>query len=126
MEVLKSLEVIFKEPLFVFFLWTAVVYILASIFVDRKVSFWIALVSSSYLWYKNDNDISIIIKVWGIISGFLLIVYLSKTLFHLNIVLFFKGKKRCPMCCEEAFRKAKVCPHCGYRFVSEEDACKDV
>lgn len=122
METLNSLLVLLNEPIVQFFIWVAVLFVIANVFVDRKVSFWISSVSATYFWLKNRDPI-VALKAWLVVLSIFGIILLVKTAFNLNIVLLLKGKKRCPMCCEEAYRKAKVCPHCHYRFTSESDEC---
>jgi len=120
MEALNSLLVLFNEPLVQFFLWTAVLYIIASVFVDRRLAFWIGLISASAFWIKTQNP-AVAIKGWGIVLAVLLVIIGIKKLFHLNIVLLLKGRKRCPLCWETAHRKALICPYCGHRFSPQEE-----
>ncbi len=124
MESLNNLLEIFREPLLQFFVWVAVIYIIANIFVDRKLAFWIAFPSATYLWVKKQEPYTAL-KAWLLVAVVILVVWGAKYLFNLNVLLLLKGKKRCPTCCEEAYRKAKVCPHCGYNFLSEADECKN-
>jgi hypothetical protein len=122
-EALNNLLSLLNEPLIQFFLWVAVLFVIASIFVDRKLSFWISSVGATYFWIKS-QDPSVALKAWLVVLSVFAAVLLVKFLFNLNIILFLKGKNRCPMCCEEAYRKAKVCPYCHYQFSSETDECK--
>ncbi len=124
MEALNSLLLLLNEPLVQFFLWVAVLYIIAAIFVDRRVSFWISSISATYFWVKT-QDPAVALRAWFVVLAVFTVVLIARYLFHMNIVLFLKGKKRCPMCCEEAYRKAKVCPHCHYSFTSESDECRE-
>ena len=123
MEELQNFLKIFKEPMLQFFAWMAVLYILASVFVDRRIAFWISSLGTSYLWVKN-QDPRVALRAWAVIGSVLFLLAFFKYLFNLNLLLFLKGKKRCPMCCEEARRKAKVCPYCGYSFAPKEEECK--
>jgi len=122
-EALNNLIKLINEPLVQFFLWVGVLFVIASIFVERRISFWISSVGATYFWIKY-QDQTVALKAWLIIFTIFAVILILKQAFNLNVVLLLKGKKRCPMCCEEAYRKAKVCPHCGYRFVSEQDECK--
>lgn len=123
MDALKGLLVLLSEPLIQFFLWVAVLYIIASVFVDRRISFWISTVGATYFWTKNQDPL-VALRAWLIVLAVFTLILLLRYVFHLNVILFLKGKKRCPMCCEEAYRKAKVCPHCHYNFASEGDECR--
>lgn len=123
MEALQNVILLLSEPLVQFFIWVAVLFVIANIFVDRKLSFWIASVGATYFWIKN-QDPRVALKAWFVVLGVFLIILAVKNVFNLNIILLLKGKKRCPMCCEEAYRKAKVCPHCHYKFASETDECE--
>jgi len=122
-DALKGLLVLLSEPLIQFFLWVAVLYIIASVFVDRRISFWISTVGATYFWTKNQDPL-VALRAWLIVLAVFTLILLLRYVFHLNVILFLKGKKRCPMCCEEAYRKAKVCPHCHYNFASEGDECR--
>ncbi len=124
MESLENLLSVLKEPMVQFFVWVAVIYVIANIFVDRKLAFWIAFPSATYLWVQKQEPYTAI-KAWVLVLLVIFGVWGVKALFNLNPVLLIKGKKRCPLCCEEAYRKAKVCPHCGYNFASEADECKN-
>ncbi len=119
MEALQSVLQLLNEPLIQFFIWVAVLFIIASVFLDRRLSFWVSSVGATYFWVKR-QDPSVALKAWLIVLGVFLIILIVKNAFNLNVVLFLKGKKRCPMCWEEAYRKAKVCPHCHYRFEERE------
>jgi ribosomal protein S27AE len=120
MEALNSILVLLNEPLVQFFIWIAVIYIIASVFVDRRVAFWIGMVGASFFWVKT-QDPRVAVEGWVLVLAVLLLVFLIKKLFHLNVVLFLKGRKRCPQCWETAHRKAYVCPHCGYQFSPQEE-----
>ncbi len=115
MDILSHLEVLFKEPAVQFFLWMAILYILANIFIDKRLSFWVSSLATTWLWVKNRDPLTAL-QVWGIILGILIVVWGLKHFFHMNLFLFLKGKKRCPLCWEEAHRRAKICPHCGHTF----------
>ena len=121
MEALNNIAVLFNEPLVQFFIWVAVLYIIGSVFVDRRLAFWIGIISASFFWIKT-KDLSVALKGWAIVLSVIIAVTLMKKLFHLNIVLLLKGRKRCPQCWETAHRKAYVCPHCGYQFSPQEEA----
>ncbi len=123
MEALNNLVELINEPLIQFFLWVGILFIIASIFVDRRLSFWISSTGATYFWIKS-QDPTVAVKAWTIVLSIFAVTLIAKQVFNLNVMLLLKGRKRCPMCCEEAHRKAKVCPHCGYRFVSESDECK--
>ncbi len=123
MEALQNVILLLSEPLVQFFIWVAVLFVIANIFVDRRLSFWIASVGATYFWIKT-QDPRVALKAWLVVLGVFLIILAVKNVFNLNIILLLKGKKRCPMCCEEAYRKAKVCPHCHYKFASETDECE--
>jgi len=122
-EAFKGLLVLLNEPLIQFFLWVAVLYVIASIFVDRRISFWISTIGATYFWTKSQDPL-VALRAWLIVLAVFTLILLLRYVFHLNVILFLKGKKRCPMCCEEAYRKAKVCPHCHYSFASEGEECR--
>lgn len=122
MEALNNLIKLINEPIIQFFLWVGVLFIIASIFVDRKISFWISSLGATYFWVKYQEP-STAVKAWLVILLVFVVIFALKQVFNLNVALFLKGRKRCPMCCEEAYRRAKVCPHCGYRFASDKDEC---
>ncbi len=109
-----------NEPLVQFFLWVAVLYIIASIFVDRRLSFWLSSIGATYFWTKS-QDPMVALRAWVIVLALFFLILIVRYAFNLNLLLFLKGKKRCPMCYEEANRRAKVCPHCHYNFISEEE-----
>ncbi len=123
MEIITNISYILKDPLVQFFLWMAVLHIIGQVFVDKKISFWIASVATTFLWYKY-RDPYTPAYAWGIIVGFILLGYIAKIVFHFNIFLFLKGRKRCPRCYEEAHLRAKVCPYCGHVF-SEKDTVEE-
>ncbi|MFN7066133.1 MAG: hypothetical protein ACK4OF_08310, partial [Aquificaceae bacterium] len=60
------------------------------------------------------------LKAWLIIFGVFGFYILPKLLFHFNLFLYLKGKKRCPECYSEVHWRAKACPFCGYRFKGVE------
>ncbi len=118
MELVSHFETLFKEPIVQFFLWMVVLYLLSNVFIDKRISFWVSSIGTTWFWLKN-RDPMVALQVWGLILGFFLVFLSLKYFFHMNLFLFLKGKKRCPFCWEEAHRKAKVCPHCRHSF---EDA----
>ncbi|WP_245810071.1 hypothetical protein [Hydrogenobacter hydrogenophilus] len=89
----------------------ALIHVLAQVFLDRRIAFWIASISATYLWIKY-YEIFTPIKAWLIILGIFSFYLLLKYLFHFNIFLYLKGRKRCPMCYSEVHIKAIVCPYC--------------
>jgi hypothetical protein len=114
-EVLNNLLKLISEPLVQFFLWVAVLFIIASVFLDRRISFWVSSVGATYFWIKN-QDPTVALRAWLVVLSVFMVVLMVKYLFNLNVVLLLKGRKRCPMCCEEIHRKAKVCPYCHHSF----------
>ncbi len=120
MEGLNNILALLNEPLVQFFIWTAVLYIISNIFVDRRLSFWIAMAGSTAFWVKTQG-MAVPLRAWGIVLAVLLGVVLIKKMFNLNVVLLLKGRKRCPMCWETAHRKAILCPYCGHQFSVEEE-----
>ncbi len=123
MEAFNSLLTLLSEPIVQFFIWVAVLFIIANVFVDRRLSFWISSISATYFWLKTQDPV-VALKAWLVVLAVFGVVLLVRNAFNLNVVLLLKGKKRCPMCCEEAYRKAKVCPYCHYNFTSETDECR--
>ena len=115
MEVVQNLLKLVSEPLVQFFLWVAVLFIIASLFLDKRLSFWVSSVGATYFWVKN-QDPMVALRAWLIMFSVLLAVLGVRKVFNLNIVLILKGRKRCPMCYEEIHRKAKVCPYCHHTF----------
>lgn len=115
MDYLNFLEPIFRDEIVQFFIVLALAQILAQVFVDRRIAFWIASLATSYLWIRY-KDAIVPLKAWLLIFFVLLAFLLTKTLFHFNVFLYLKGKKRCPQCCEEVHWRAKVCPFCKYQF----------
>ena len=119
MELLNFLEPLFRNPLFQFFVYMALIQILVQVFLDRKPAFWIASIATTYFWVKSFEPITPL-KGWTIILGFLVAYFLIKQIFHINLFLFLKGKKRCSVCYSEVHRKALVCPFCNHRFTEKE------
>ncbi len=119
MDYLNFLEPIFKDEIVQFFILLALLQILAQVFVDRRVAFWIASLSATYLWIKQKGAL-VPLKAWFLILSVLSVYLLTKTIFHFNIFLFLKGKKRCPQCFQEVHWRAKVCPFCKYHFKKME------
>jgi hypothetical protein len=97
----------------------ALIQILVQVFLDRKPAFWIASIATTYFWVKSFEPITPS-KGWTIILGFLIAYILIKQIFHINLFLFLKGKKRCSVCYSEVHRKALVCPFCHHRFAEKE------
>ncbi len=118
MEIINNISYILKDPLVQFFLWMAVLHIISQVFIDKKISFWIASVGTTYLWYKYRDPVTPL-YAWAIIAGFIFVGYIAKVLFHFNVFLFLKGRKRCPQCYEEVHIKARVCPYCKHKFAEE-------
>ncbi len=119
MEELRILEVLFKEPIFQFFLIMALLHLLAQVFFDRRIAFWISALFTTLFWLKNYEPITAL-KAWFLILVVFLLYIIPKLLFHFNLFLFLKGKKRCPMCYCEVHWKALVCPFCKHRFKKQE------
>ncbi len=115
MEVLNNLLKLVSEPIVQFFLWVAVIFVIANVFLDRRISFWVASVGATYFWVKK-QDPMVALRAWVVVLSVFLIVLMVKHLFNLNVALLLKGKKRCPMCWEEIHRRAKVCPYCHHSF----------
>lgn len=115
MEALQGLVSLLKEPLVQFFIWVAVLFLIASVFLERRVSFWVSSIGATYFWLKS-QDPTVALKAWLVILVLLGAFLLTKYTFNLNPALFLRGRKRCPMCWEEVHRKAKVCPHCHHEF----------
>ncbi|BAI70081.1 MAG: hypothetical protein KNN13_06410 [Hydrogenobacter thermophilus] len=119
MDWLKTFEPLLSDPLIQFFLWMAFFQVIAQVFLDRRVAFWIASVSSTFFWVSKYEVITPL-KAWSIIFSVFLIYLFLKSLFHFNIFLYLKGKRRCPMCYSEVHWKAKVCPYCHHKFKEKE------
>ncbi|MEZ0360964.1 MAG: hypothetical protein ABWK04_03565 [Hydrogenobacter sp.] len=119
MEWLKTFEPLLTNPIVQFFIWMAFIQIIAQVFLDRKIAFWIASVSATYLWIIN-NEVLTPLKAWGLIFAVLLAYLLLKSLFNFNIFLYLKGKKRCPLCYSEVHWKAKICPYCHHRLKEDK------
>jgi len=107
---------VLKEPLVVFFLWMSVIYLIASLFVTKRLAFWLSALATTYLWLKLGMEERALLVAWGLIFAFMLVVYLADLLFHLPPLTFLTGKKLCPDCYMAVPRKARVCPFCHYRF----------
>lgn len=106
MEDLKVLEPLFRNTIFQFFLWMALIQLLAQVFLDRRIAFWVSSISTTILWLKT-FDPTTPIKAWLIILLLLALYFLPKVLFQFNLFLYIKGKKRCPECCSEVHWRAK-------------------
>ena len=119
MENLRVLEALFKNTLFQFFLYMALIHLLAQVFLDRRIAFWVSSISTTIIWLRY-FDAQTPLKAWLIILLIFSLYMVPKLLFHFNLFLFLKGKKRCPECYSEVHWKAKVCPFCGYRFKGVE------
>ncbi len=119
MDYLNFLEPIFRDEIVQFFIVLALIQILAQVFVDRKIAFWIASLSTSYLWIQHKDAIAPL-KAWLLIFLVFTVFLVTKTLFRFNLFLYLRGKKRCPQCFEEIHWKAKVCPFCGHHFKNVE------
>lgn len=115
MEELRILEVLFKEELFQFFLVMALLHLLAHVFFDRRIAFWISSLATTLFWLRNYEPATAL-KAWIIILIIFLLYLVPKLFFHFNFFLFLKGKKRCPLCYSEVHWKAHVCPFCKHRF----------
>lgn len=125
MEDLRMLEPLFKNSLFQFFLYMALIQLLAQVFLDRRIAFWIASVSATVLWLRSFDSITAL-KAWLIILFIFGFYLVPKLLFHFNLFLYLKGKKRCPECCSEVHWRAKVCPFCKHRFKGVEKAGEEI
>lgn len=119
MEDLKVLEPLFGNPLFMFFLWMALLQLLAQVFLDRRIAFWVSSVSTTLLWLRV-FDTTTPIKAWLIILLILCLYILPRVFFHFNLFLYLKGRKRCPDCYSEVHWRARKCPFCGYSFMGME------
>lgn len=117
------LEPLFKNSLFQFFLYMALIQLLAQVFLDRRIAFWIASISTTLLWLKYFDPLTPL-KAWLLILFIFSLYLVPKLLFHFNLFLYLKGKKRCPECCSEVHWRARVCPFCGFRFKGEE-VCRE-
>ncbi len=124
MEDLKVLEPLFRNTLFQFFLWMALIQLLAQVFLDRRIAFWISSISTTLLWLKMFDPITPI-EAWLVILLIFSLYLLPKVFFHFNLFLYLKGKKRCPECYSEVHWRAKKCPFCSYAFKSVEGPGKE-
>ncbi|WP_461829383.1 hypothetical protein [Aquifex sp.] len=114
-EILKILE----EPLVVFFLWMAVLYLISNVFLTKRFSFWLSAVLTTLFWLKMGKEPLTLLQAWGIIFVVFLVVYISNALFHIPPFTILTGKKLCNMCYMEIPRKAKVCPYCHHELSSD-------
>ncbi|MCS6957673.1 MAG: hypothetical protein RMK75_04345 [Aquificaceae bacterium] len=121
MEDLRVLEPLFKNTLFQFFLYMALVQLLAQVFLDRRVAFWISSFSTTVIWLRYFDPITPL-KAWGLILLVFTFYLFPKAFFHFNLFLFLKGRKRCPECYSEVHWKAKKCPFCAHSFKGAEKA----
>ncbi len=121
MEELRALEPIFQNQLFQFFLWMALLQLLAQVFLDRRVAFWVSSIATTIIWLKS-KDPATPVKAWVIVLIIFLAYLLPKLFFHFNLFLYVKGRKRCPECYSEVHWRARVCPYCRHRFKGVERA----
>ncbi len=121
MEWLKVVEPLFMNKLVQFFVWMALLHILAQVFLDRKLAFWVASLSTTYLWIEAYEAITPL-KAWSLILSILFVYLILKSLFHINLFLYLKGKKRCPACFSEVHWKARICPYCHHSLKKVEIA----
>lgn len=119
MEDLRILEPLFKSTLFQFSLYMAIIYLLAQVFLDRRIAFWISSIATTAIWLRS-FDAQTPLKAWLIILLIFSLYMVPKLLFHFNLFLYLRGKKRCPECYSEVHWRAKVCPFCRYRFKGVE------
>lgn len=119
MEGLKVLEPLFRNELFQFFLWMALLQILAQVFLERRVAFWVSSLGTTFLWIKSFEPYTAL-KAWLVILAVFCLYLLPKAFFHFNLFLYLKGKKRCPDCYSEVHWKARKCPFCGHLFKAVE------
>lgn len=115
MEELRVLEPLFKNTLFQFFLYMALIQLLAQVFFDRRVAFLLSSISTTVIWLKS-FDKATVLKAWLVILSVFLLYLVPKVLLRFNLFLYLQGKKRCPQCYSEVHRKAKVCPYCNHSF----------
>lgn len=125
MEELKILEPLFRDALFQFFLYMALIQVLSQVFLDRRIAFWVSSLSTTILWLKSFDPVTPL-KAWGIILLVFALYLVPEFFFQLNLFLYLKGKKRCPQCYCEAHWRAKVCPFCGYLFKDVEKRSREV
>ncbi|MDW8433883.1 MAG: hypothetical protein RMK35_03655 [Aquificaceae bacterium] len=119
MEELKFLEPLFKNPVFQFFLLMALIQLLAQVFLDRRIAFWVSSIGTTFLWVRH-FDTSTPLKAWTFILLILFLISIPNILFNFNLFLYLKGRKRCPRCYSQVHRKAQVCAFCGYEFGGAE------
>lgn len=120
MEDLKVLEPLLQNKLFQFFLLMALIQLLAQVFLDRRIAFWVSSISTTILWLRM-YDHSTAIRAWLFISLVIALYLLPKALFQFNLFLYLKGRKRCPECYSEVHWKAHRCPFCKHVFDSVEN-----
>ncbi|MCS7195775.1 MAG: hypothetical protein RMH93_06110 [Aquificaceae bacterium] len=121
MEELKVFEPLFRNSLFQFFLYMALLQLLAQVFLDRRVAFWISSLSTTFIWLKSFDPLTPL-KGWAIILFVFILYVVPKVFLHFNLFLYLQGKKRCPECYSEVHWRAKVCPFCAHRFRGMEKA----
>ncbi|MCS7171174.1 MAG: hypothetical protein N3D14_00365 [Aquificaceae bacterium] len=119
MEELRVFEPLFKNTLFQFFLYMALIQLLAQVFLDRRIAFWVSSVGTTMIWLKS-FDPTTPLKAWTIIFLVFLIYMFPKVFLHFNLFLYLKGRKRCPDCYSEVHWRAKLCPFCKHRFKGVE------
>ncbi|MCS6999144.1 MAG: hypothetical protein N2648_06000 [Aquificaceae bacterium] len=121
MEELKVFEPLFRNSLFQFFLYMALLQLLAQVFLDRRVAFWISSLSTTFIWLKSFDPLTPL-KGWAIILFVFILYVVPKVFLHFNLFLYLQGKKRCPECYSGVHWRAKVCPFCAHRFRGMEKA----
>ncbi len=117
-EVLKILD----EPLVIFLIWLAVIYLIFSVFFIRSISFIFALGLTTYLWIKLNMPFEVLKQVYIAFFGIIFFLWLLKVLSNKSPINFFTGKKLCDTCYMEIPRKAKVCPYCHREFSKDSNS----
>ena len=116
---IKEILRILEEPLVVFFLWMAILYVIAGVFLTRRFSFWVSAVLTTFFWMKINRDPLTLLQAWSVILAVFLVIYVSNSLFHVPPFTILTGKKLCSMCFMEIPRRAKVCPYCRHELSSD-------
>ncbi|HIP42734.1 MAG TPA: hypothetical protein EYG91_02255 [Aquifex aeolicus] len=111
-EALKILE----DPLVIFFVWMALIYLIATVFLAKRFAFWVSSLLTTYIWLKLKMDTFALLQAWGIIFIVIFVVYIGNSLFYIPPFTFFTGKRICSMCNMAIPRRAKVCPYCHCKF----------